>query len=176
MKAYRDDIRQRMVGHGRDPDSCKVLFLVQPDRGRDAGGRARSASGCGRRGAAETIKVRLAHLSKVTNIDFGAFDLDAPLRPGLRTNGHQQTLDEFIAKAAGRSLRQAMSDHNATGLSVELIGTADDVAAQMGEVDAGGGRRRVPVLGAERDPADAGGDGGWADPGAAEAGLVAARL
>jgi alkanesulfonate monooxygenase SsuD/methylene tetrahydromethanopterin reductase-like flavin-dependent oxidoreductase (luciferase family) len=27
MKAYRDDVRARMAAHGRDPDSCKVLFL-----------------------------------------------------------------------------------------------------------------------------------------------------
>ena len=30
MKAYRDDVRARMVAHGRDPDDCKVLFLVAP--------------------------------------------------------------------------------------------------------------------------------------------------
>src|SRR5882757_5769119 len=27
MKAYRDDVRARMVAHGRDPNTCKVLFL-----------------------------------------------------------------------------------------------------------------------------------------------------
>ena len=30
MKAYRDDVRARMVRHGRDPDDCKVLFMVAP--------------------------------------------------------------------------------------------------------------------------------------------------
>src|SRR4029450_12113756 len=30
MKAYRDDIRTRMLNHGRKPDDCKVLFLVSP--------------------------------------------------------------------------------------------------------------------------------------------------
>ena len=30
MKAYRDDVRSRMVAHGRNPDDCKVLFLVSP--------------------------------------------------------------------------------------------------------------------------------------------------
>ncbi len=30
MRAYREDVRARMVAHGRDPDSCKVLFLVAP--------------------------------------------------------------------------------------------------------------------------------------------------
>jgi FMN-dependent oxidoreductase (nitrilotriacetate monooxygenase family) len=133
MKAYRDDIRKRMVAHGRDPNDCKVLFLVNPIVGQtreDAESRKRMAIA----DAARKVNVKLAHLSKVTNIDFGAFDLDAPLREGLKTNGHQQTLDEFIAKAAGRTLRQTMEDHNATDLSVQLIGTADEVAATMGEV------------------------------------------
>jgi alkanesulfonate monooxygenase SsuD/methylene tetrahydromethanopterin reductase-like flavin-dependent oxidoreductase (luciferase family) len=31
-------------------------------------------------------------------------------------------------------LRQAMAEHNVVALSVELIGTPDSVAAQMGEV------------------------------------------
>ncbi len=133
MKAYRDDIRRRMAGHGRDPDDCKVLFLVNPIVGEtreDAAERKRLRAAQ----AAATVKQRLAQLSKVTNIDFGAFELDEPLRPGLTTNGHQQTLDEFVAKAAGRTLRQAMADHNATALSVELVGTPDDVAASMDEV------------------------------------------
>ncbi len=132
MKAYRDDIRARMAAQGRDPDRCKLLFLVNPIVGET---RADALERKQLRIAASSrsVQQRLAHLGKVTNIDFGAFDLDAPLRPGLTTNGHQQTLDEFIAKAAGRTLRQAMEDHNTTSLSVELIGTADDVAAMMDE-------------------------------------------
>jgi len=76
----------------------------------------------------------------VTNIDFGKMDIDKPLPADVTTNGHQQTLDEFRAKAAGRSLRETMADHNATELSIELIGTPDSVAARMGEVmeEAGG--------------------------------------
>ncbi len=139
MKAYRDDVRTRMVANGRDPDTCKVLFLVAPIIGETEAEaqdkkRARAAR------AAAQIPQRLAHLGKVTNIDFGKFDLDKPLPADVTTNGHQQTLDEFRAKAAGRTLREAMADHNATELSVELIGTPDSVAARMAEVmeEAGG--------------------------------------
>ncbi len=133
MKAYRDDVRARMVAHGRHPDTCKVLFLVAPiigeteEEAQDKK-RARAAR------AAAQIPQRLAHLGKVTNIDFGKFDLDKPLPTDVTTNGHQQTLDEFRAKAAGKTLREAMADHNATELSVELVGTPDSVSARMGEV------------------------------------------
>jgi FMN-dependent oxidoreductase (nitrilotriacetate monooxygenase family) len=139
MKTYRDDVRARMAACGRDPDSCKVLFLVAPIIGEteeeaDEKKRLRQAR------AEAQIPQRLAHLGKVTNIDFGRFDLDKPLPDDVTTNGHQQTLDEFRRKYGGKSLREAMLDHNTTALSVELVGTPDSVAARMGEVmeEAGG--------------------------------------
>jgi len=139
MKAYRDDVRARMVAHGRDPDSCKVLFLVAPIIGEtESEAQDRKLRRAAR--AAATIPERLAHLGKVTNIDFGRFDIDKPLPDDVSTNGHQQTLEEFRRKAAGRSIRETMADHNATELSVELVGTPDTMAARMGEImeEAGG--------------------------------------
>ena len=84
--------------------------------------------------AEETLVQRLAHFGKVTNIDFGKFDLDKPLPDDVTTNGHQQNLEQFRKKAAGRSIRETMAEYNATDLSVELCGTPDAVAARMGEV------------------------------------------
>jgi FMN-dependent oxidoreductase (nitrilotriacetate monooxygenase family) len=133
MKAYRDDVRARMVGHGRDPDHCKVLFLVAPIIGeteQEAQDKKRQRAAH----AAATIPERLAHLGKITNIDFGRFDIDKPLPDDVTTNGHQQTLEEFRRKAAGRSIRETMADHNATELSVELVGAPDSMAARMGEI------------------------------------------
>jgi FMN-dependent oxidoreductase (nitrilotriacetate monooxygenase family) len=139
MRAYRDDVRARMVAHGRDPDSCKVLFLVAPILGdTEADAQEKKLERAAR--AAATIPERLAHLGKITNIDFGRFDIDRPLPDDVTTNGHQQTLEEFRRKAAGRTIRETMADHNATELSVELVGTPDSMAARMGEImeEAGG--------------------------------------
>jgi FMN-dependent oxidoreductase (nitrilotriacetate monooxygenase family) len=133
MKAYRDDVRARMVAHGRDPDSCKVLFLVAPIIG-ETETEAREKKRLRAAHAEAQIPQRLAHLGKVTNIDFGRFDLDKPLPGDVTTNGHQQTLDEFRSKYAGKTLREAMLDHNTTALSIELVGTPDSLAARMGEV------------------------------------------
>jgi alkanesulfonate monooxygenase SsuD/methylene tetrahydromethanopterin reductase-like flavin-dependent oxidoreductase (luciferase family) len=132
MKAYRDDIRAKMIGWGRDPADCKVLFLVAPilaDTAEEAQQRAsqRAVS------AARNLDTRLAALAKITNIDFSTFDLDAPIGE-LSTNGHQQSLLEFMRKAGNRTLRQAITDFTSSGLSVDLVGTPDQVAAQMGEV------------------------------------------
>jgi FMN-dependent oxidoreductase (nitrilotriacetate monooxygenase family) len=138
MKAYRDDVRKRMVACGRDPESCKVLFLVAPIIGQTES-EAQERRQMRLERARQQIPQRLAHLGKVTNIDFGKFDLDQPLG-ALKTNGHQQTLDEFTARAPGKSLRELMEHYNTTALSVELVGTPDSVAAQMAEaMDEAGG-------------------------------------
>jgi FMN-dependent oxidoreductase (nitrilotriacetate monooxygenase family) len=134
MKAYRDDVRRRMVAHGRDPDSSKVLFMIAPILGEteeeaQINKQRRAAR------AAETVAERLAHFGKVTNIDFSVFDLDKPICDiELTTNGHQLNLDQFKRIAGTRTLRETMADYNATSLSVELVGTPDSVAARMGEV------------------------------------------
>ncbi len=138
MKAYRDDVRARMAACGRNPDTCKVLFLAAPIVGQtESEAQERRQTRLER--ARQQIPQRLAHLGKVTNIDFGRFDLDQPLGE-LKTNGHQQTLDQFTAKAPGKTLRELMEDYNTTALSLELVGTPDRVAAQMAEAmeEAGG--------------------------------------
>src|ERR1700722_5370139 len=114
MKAYRDDVRARMVACGRDPDTCKVLFLAAPIVGQtESEAQERRQARLDR--ARQKIPQRLAHLGKVTNIDFGRFDRAQPLGE-LKTNGHQQTLDQFTAKAPGKTLRELMEDYNTTAL------------------------------------------------------------
>ncbi len=132
MKKYRDDIRARAVGHGRDPDSIKVMFLVAPIVGET---EADALAAKQRRidWAARRWETRLAHFSKITNIDFAALDPDRPLGE-LTTNGHQQSLEEFRRKAGNRTLRQHMTDYESTISSVDLVGTPDQVAGQMAEV------------------------------------------
>ncbi len=130
MKAYRDDVRARMAANGRNPDDCKVLFLVHPVIGEtEEEARAKHK----RRLATndETVAKRLAHLSKITNIDFGALPLDQPLG-SLTTNGHQQSLDEFLKKAGNKTLREATEVYSDSG-SIQLIGTPEQVAQKMGE-------------------------------------------
>jgi alkanesulfonate monooxygenase SsuD/methylene tetrahydromethanopterin reductase-like flavin-dependent oxidoreductase (luciferase family) len=134
MKSYRDDVRARMAAQGRDPEACKVLFLVAPILGEtEAEAQEHKRMRAAR--AAEQVEQRLAFFGKLTNIDFSVFDLDRPLSGVmLTTNGHQLNLDQFLHMAGNRTLREVMADYGATGLSVELVGTPDAVAARMGEV------------------------------------------
>ncbi|MBX9752695.1 MAG: NtaA/DmoA family FMN-dependent monooxygenase [Roseococcus sp.] len=140
MRAYRDDVRAAAVAQGRDPDRIKILFLVNPliaDSMEEADLRRRQ-----RLARAEAqVPQLLAHFGKITNIDFGKMDMDAPVSSmHLTTNGHQQSLDDFKRFAGNRSLREAMLGYRGNPGSVELIGTPDSVAARMEEVmqEAGG--------------------------------------
>jgi FMN-dependent oxidoreductase (nitrilotriacetate monooxygenase family) len=133
MKAYRDDVRQHMAAQGRDPDDCKVLFMIAPIIGEteelaQEHKRRRAAQ------AAAQIKQRLAFFGKLISVDFSGFDLDKPICDiDITTNGHQLNLEQFKHIAGTRTLRETMADYNATGLSIELVGTPDSVAAKMGE-------------------------------------------
>ena len=133
MKAYREDVHKHMVAQGRKPSDCKVLFLINPIIGEtveEAKDRKKKREAI----AFEKIDERLAHFGKVTNIDFGTFDLDKPLPDHVTTNGHQANLEQFRKMANGRSIRETMASFNAVDLSVELVGTPDHIAARMGEV------------------------------------------
>lgn len=131
MKEYRDQVRSMMRQFGRDPDSCKVLFMVYPLLG-DTMEHAQARAAERRASAEANVDQRLAQLGWVTNIDFSSHDLDAPIGP-LSTNGHQSSLEGFIRKSGGKTLREAIVGHSTSGASVDLVGTPDAVAAQMEE-------------------------------------------
>ena len=131
MKQYRDQVRTLMRQFGRNPDDCKVLFMAYPllgDTMEHAHARAAQRS----TSAAANIEQRLAQMGWTTNIDFSGHDLDAPVGP-LTTNGHQSSLDGFIRKAGGKTLREAMVSYASSGGSIDFVGTPDAIAAQMEE-------------------------------------------
>jgi FMN-dependent oxidoreductase (nitrilotriacetate monooxygenase family) len=129
MKAYRDDIRARMEAIGRKPDDCKVLFVVSPVLGdtqtEAEDKRARWFSD------PNYIEYALAEISSITEVDFKQFDLDKPL-PEVTTNGERGSLDNFVQKGQGKTLRELVS--GGLGQAAQLVGTPDRVAAHMGEI------------------------------------------
>jgi FMN-dependent oxidoreductase (nitrilotriacetate monooxygenase family) len=131
MKEYRADVRARMADAGRDPDSCKVMFIVSPVLGEtheDAVAKQERALAFYK----ADIESNLASMSYASGVDFAQFDLDAPL-PDLRgTNATRSSMDLITRNSAGMTLREAASSD--IRRSVELVGTPDAVAAQMGEI------------------------------------------
>ncbi|WP_439816697.1 NtaA/DmoA family FMN-dependent monooxygenase [Zavarzinia sp. CC-PAN008] len=138
MKAYREDVTARLKANGRDPDSCKLFFLVCPI----IGGTEEEALREKARQTEESndmITARLAGLSKITNIDFSKQPLDKLVDQTLTTNGHVQMLEEFLAFSKGKTLRAAILDYNAGGEALDLVGTPEQVATLMADAMATSG-------------------------------------
>jgi long-chain alkane monooxygenase len=130
MKTFRDDIRKRMIAHGRKPDECKILFLVDPILGETM----QHALDRKQQAKAEfeaNMEREMANFGRVTGIDFSAMDPDAPFGE-LSSNGHQSVLASRIA-AGAKTPRELITNRSATD-SLGLAGTPDAIASQMGDV------------------------------------------
>jgi FMN-dependent oxidoreductase (nitrilotriacetate monooxygenase family) len=128
MKTYREDVRKRAIGHGRNPDDIKVLFLAYPlvDTTMEA---AKERKRLQEIESGQHLDMQLSGMSRITGIDFSKFDLDQPIPDTVTTNGHQSTLQKWIGKtprslAGGSNARQG----------VDLVGTPDHVAGVMQEI------------------------------------------
>jgi alkanesulfonate monooxygenase SsuD/methylene tetrahydromethanopterin reductase-like flavin-dependent oxidoreductase (luciferase family) len=121
-----------MRSFGRDPATCKILFMATPVLG-ETSAEAKEKAAQRPIKVANNVDRALAQLGWITNIDFSDHDLDAPVE-ALSTNGHQSSLAGFIRKAGGKTLREAIISYSSSPGSLDLIGTCDEVAAQMGEV------------------------------------------
>lgn len=134
-KQYRREVREIAANQGRDPDSIKLMLMIAPIIGatREEAELKRRKRDADDLAAAE---LTLAKVSKIVDIDFSRFPLDEPLNPeGLKTEGTRSVLSDFIARNAGRTLRQAGAialAYNPDNTS--LTGTAADVAAEMVEI------------------------------------------
>lgn len=131
MKAYRNDIRTRMAAAGRNPDDCKVLFIVAPVLGetmREAQEKAELLS----QATDDLAEAALGHLSALTENDFSIYDLDEPV-PVLSTNGHRSTLADFFSLNEDNT--KPLREHAAgwTINSLPLVGTPDHVAGLMAD-------------------------------------------
>lgn len=130
MKAFRDDVRARAAGWGRDPDSCKVLYLVSPILG-ETDEEAEEKRVRMRRWSADHVDQVVASMSYNIGIDFSTFDLDAPLSNELTTNGHVGTLMNLVGSGT-ETLRERVRRY-IPWESTELVGSPDTVAHQMAE-------------------------------------------
>jgi FMN-dependent oxidoreductase (nitrilotriacetate monooxygenase family) len=146
MRAFRDDIRARMEAHGRKPDDCKVMFIVQPIVG-DTEEEARAKR---KRWFEDPLFIEsmLSSIASITEVDFAQYDWDEVPPDDLTTNGERNSLETFLQKGSGKTLRQLASD--GLGADAELVGTPDQVADQMGalmdEVGGDGFLITSPVL------------------------------
>jgi FMN-dependent oxidoreductase (nitrilotriacetate monooxygenase family) len=128
MKLYRDDVRQRMEKLGRDPDSCKVLYMITPIIGETLA----EAQAKAHRMYVEdpdAIMRKLALLSSAQT-DWSQFDLDSPLPELLDQRGGLSIVAELRRMGPDKTLRQLLSGSSQSE-SLTLIGTAESIADEI---------------------------------------------
>jgi FMN-dependent oxidoreductase (nitrilotriacetate monooxygenase family) len=130
MKAFRDDFRARMEAHGRKPDDCKVMFLVAPIVA-DTEEEARAKE---KRWFEDPLYIEsmLSTMASITEVDFSQFDWDEVPPDGLTTNGERNSLETFLQRGSGKTLRELASVGLTKG--TDLVGTPEQVADRMGEM------------------------------------------
>ncbi|MDO8382843.1 MAG: NtaA/DmoA family FMN-dependent monooxygenase [Microbacterium sp.] len=130
MKAFREDVHERMVRLGRNPSDCKILFLIDPVLGETAE-HAKDRKAQAKAELAENFEREAANFARITGIDYATMDPDLPL-PELKSNGHQSSLEARI-KAGAKTVRELVMSRSATD-ALGLVGTPDAVASEMGDV------------------------------------------
>jgi alkanesulfonate monooxygenase SsuD/methylene tetrahydromethanopterin reductase-like flavin-dependent oxidoreductase (luciferase family) len=108
------------------------LFLVSPILG-ETDAEAQEKRDRRRAKQAADLDYALAGMSYLSGIDFSKFDLDEPY-PDLtgKSNGHQSMVADYQRLGRGKTLREVAATRVAIE-SMELVGTPETVAAQMGE-------------------------------------------
>lgn len=129
-RAYYDDIKSRMGAAGRAPESLKILpgaFVVVGDS------RAHAAEMKAQLDGLVHPDSGIATLSVLLGTDASNFDLDAPLPPLAASNASQSGQQKLVAMAARDNLTVGQLAQYVGGSfsSLEIIGTATDIADQM---------------------------------------------
>ncbi|MFT4084276.1 MAG: NtaA/DmoA family FMN-dependent monooxygenase [Nocardioides sp.] len=129
MKAYRDDIRQRMEELGRDPDSCKVLYMITPVVGETM---ADARSKHERMYSDPDAIMRKLALMSSAQTDFSRFDLDAPLPQFDEERGGQSIVEELRKLGPEKTLRELLTGSSQSE-SLTLVGTPESIVDEMEE-------------------------------------------
>jgi len=130
MKAYREDIRARMAKFDRDPDTCKVLYVVTPIVGRTDD--EAQATYQALLDSPRTQLDVLARVSGWSGIDLSQFPLDEPL-PQMSTEQSRGILDRLAQWGSGKTLRECVREMGFSHDCIDLVGSPDTVADLMCE-------------------------------------------
>jgi FMN-dependent oxidoreductase (nitrilotriacetate monooxygenase family) len=129
MKDYKNKIREKCESIGRDPESIKVFFLLMPIIGKSTEDARSKLSEL--RASSNAVERNSAFTSAISGIDFATLDLDS-IKPELETQGGSGALKKMLGGDPNATLREVL--YNANSSSVELVGTASEIADRMVEV------------------------------------------
>jgi FMN-dependent oxidoreductase (nitrilotriacetate monooxygenase family) len=128
MKAYRDDIRARMERLGRDPDSCKVLYMITPIVGETVA-EARAKHRRMYQDDPDAIMRKLALLSS-GQVDWAQYDLDRPLPENTDPRGTASIVEDLRRSGPDKTLRELMAGSSQSE-SLTLVGTPETICDEI---------------------------------------------
>lgn len=134
MKAYYDDMKQRVAKFGRDPEQLKVFFIVKPVLGATEE-EVREKLEALRHPPESAIHAALSALSSRMNFDLSKFPIDEPLPPidEKEIQGGQTTLSRFYTSGRNPTLREVAIEE-AAGNKGGIAGTPEQVADRLQEI------------------------------------------
>ena len=143
MKAYADDMRDRLANAGRDPNQVKIIFGMQSVVGEtyiDAENK------CAELQEKMPIEATLTIMSGHLGLDFSEYDLDTDMRIASKDPALEGIVGQLEAIMAAGDGSKPLTIKNAAeiyGISLAaplIIGTPSDIADQMEHyLDEGGG-------------------------------------
>ncbi|MBO9598526.1 MAG: NtaA/DmoA family FMN-dependent monooxygenase [Cohnella sp.] len=134
MKAYYDDIKERVTKFGRNPDDLKVFYIVKPVIGQTEELVNKKLEAL-KNPSENTIHAALSALSARMNYDLSQFNLDEPVPPidEKDIKGGQTTLSRFYTAGRRPTLRE-IAIEEAAGNKGAIVGTPEQVATQMQQI------------------------------------------
>jgi FMN-dependent oxidoreductase (nitrilotriacetate monooxygenase family) len=132
MQEYYTDVKARMRKCGRDPDTCKILFGMQPVVGETQDSAQAKADF---HNALLTPEEGLVQLSAVLGQDLSQLNLDDPLTTLPPVAGIRGLVDAYTRSGEGKEVTiRDMALDMSRGVSVpQVIGTPEQVADRMQE-------------------------------------------
>lgn len=124
MKEFYDDVKNKAIKHGRNPDDIKILFALQPIVGETeevAKVKSQLVDSFG------STEIGLMMLSNSLGRDLSNLDLDQPLDKTLESQGLLGALKAFGNAPTLRAGAKKLS----TASAKRLVGSGEQVAEQM---------------------------------------------
>lgn len=130
MIAFREDIRGRLVRHGRDPDHCAVLPAIDIILGETESIARERAEHIN---SFVSTELGVAEISNAIGVDLSGYPLDQPISDMEITQGARGVFDVVLrgSQAQGLTLRDAGRAYGVNQLTPQLIGTPQMVADHM---------------------------------------------
>jgi FMN-dependent oxidoreductase (nitrilotriacetate monooxygenase family) len=129
MQAFYHDIKQRMVGHGRKPDDCRILTCVDTIVAEtESIAREKQAYV----NSLVDAEAGLALASSHVGFDLSRYPLDRPLTEVQFEEGSQGAYEQLARLGGdGLTLRQAAIQYGTHMMCPQVVGTPEQVADKL---------------------------------------------